>query len=318
MSNEYPSMVRVIEATSDLYAEPRIESSIIKTIEIGDVIHLGKTIKKNGKQWVEAMCGNEKGFILGDAMIFTIQKAKLNQKDVDIYEKPFSESKIKGKYNKSDVFYLTDKITKDGKEWVKARDLSNNVGYLDGDTQIEIIAPLPDMKSDLGSWGIGLIVIGIISNLIPNFLDARWGIIVIILGCVVLAVRKRFMYIVLGIGLFIVGAMNLLSGNPGGWTVFGFFQLYWGFQEIQKFWKYKKLEEKGVEDKDILLNIEQDKTEIEDLICNETVEVEGSISKEKLPVEVIDGIWSCPGCGVRSRADCEICDECGQSVELEV
>ena len=61
MNKEYPAMFRVIDEKSELYLEPRIESSIIKTVEIGTVIRLGKTIKKNGKQWVEIMVGNEKG-----------------------------------------------------------------------------------------------------------------------------------------------------------------------------------------------------------------------------------------------------------------
>ncbi|MFH2138194.1 MAG: hypothetical protein ABII88_06750 [Candidatus Omnitrophota bacterium] len=322
MNKEYPLMVRVIEEKIELYAESRMQSSIIKMLEIGTVLYLGKTIKKDGKQWVETMVGNEKGFISGDAVVFAIKKAKLNQKDADVYEKPSSGAKIKEKYKQNKEFYVTDKVTLGGKEWVKIRDLSNNAGYILGETRVEFIEPLPDVRSDLGSWGFGLIGIGIVSNLIPNFLDAKWGIMVIILGAIILAVRKRFMYIVIAGALIIVGLRNLLGGGSG-WTVFGVMQIYWGIQEIQKFWKYKKLEEKGDEDKNILLSIEQEETEIEaeiepeDNIYEETVEAEESSYQEKPLVEVIDGIWSCPECGVKSRADSEVCDECGQSVVLD-
>ena len=275
MAKEYALRVRLIEEKSELYTEPRIESIVIKEVEVGTVVRLGKTIKRNGKHWVETMVGEVEGYILGDAPIFPIQKAKLNQKEVTVYEKPFLESAIKANYKKNTIFYLTDKVTVDSKDWVRIRDLSNNVGYVDGDTMIDYIQPLPDMKSDLGSWGIGLIAIGVISNLIPDFLNAAWGIIVVLLGIAILSFKKRIMYIVIAVALFVVGLMNLLTG-ASGWTVFGGLQIYWAFQEMMKFWKYKKLAEKGEADQDILLNIDQYKTGLEDIILNveESVETE--------------------------------------------
>ena len=79
--------------------------------------------------------------------------------------------------------------------------------------------------------------------------------------------------------------MNIFASDSG-WTVFGAFQIYWGIQEMQKFWRYKNLEEKGDEDKDILLSIEQE--EIEDSIHTEIVEAEGSNYKEKSLIEESD------------------------------
>lgn len=319
MSKEYPLKARVIEEKIDLYSDTRLESAIKKEIEVGEIISLGKTLKKNGKQWVEAMTGDEKGFVLGNSMVFYIKKVKLNQNNVNVYQKPSLEAEIKEQYSKNAIFFMTDLVKKDGKEWVKVHDLSNKTGFIPGDTRIEHIASLPDMKADLGGWGFGLIALGVISNLIPDFLSAHWGILMIIFGAIILAVRKRIMYIVLGLVLFIVGIMNIIPGNSG-WTVFGFLQLYWGFQEIQKFWKYKKIEEKGEneEDNNILLNIEQDKAEIEPSLPEpEEVEKKDIVSKEKSRVEVLEGVWTCPACGVRSRADSEICDECGQPVILD-
>lgn len=98
-----------------------------------------------------------------------------------------------------------------------------------------------DMKKDLLGWGFGLIAIGII-HIVVRFLDPGWGKVLIVLGVLTLLIRRRSMFIVIGIGLLLVGIMNIAAGGFGGWaifwTIFGFLQLYWGVQEIRKFWKY--------------------------------------------------------------------------------
>ncbi|WP_456324103.1 hypothetical protein [Desulfonauticus submarinus] len=98
------------------------------------------------------------------------------------------------------------------------------------------------IKKDLRSWGFGLIGIGIISIVLSGFLDPIWGGVLIVLGVLTLVIQQRGMFIVIGIGLLLAGIMNITAGECEGWTVFGFFQLYWGAQEIRKFWKYASLE----------------------------------------------------------------------------
>lgn len=93
------------------------------------------------------------------------------------------------------------------------------------------------MKKDLRSWGFGLIVIGIISIVLAGFLDPIWGGVLIVLGLLTLFIQRRGMFIVIGIALCLARIINITMGS-GGWTIFGFFQLYWGVQEIRKFWKY--------------------------------------------------------------------------------
>lgn len=95
------------------------------------------------------------------------------------------------------------------------------------------------MKSDLRGWGVGLIVIGVISIALAGILDPIWGVLLIGLGAVTLLVRHRGMFIALGVALFLAGIINIaLTGGSIFWVVFGLMQFRWGLQEIAKFSAY--------------------------------------------------------------------------------
>ena len=119
------------------------------------------------------------------------------------------------------------------------KDISNGDSIEHVETEVVEKLTLSDMKIELRNWGFGLIMIGIVSNLLPDILDPLWGLVLILLGVVTLLFRRRFMFIVIGIGLFWVGIMNIVAGGFGGWTIFGIIQIYWGIQEISKFRKYR-------------------------------------------------------------------------------
>jgi hypothetical protein len=93
-----------------------------------------------------------------------------------------------------------------------------------------------EMRKDLQGWGFGLIIVGIASLIFHNFLDPVWGVIIIIIGIITLAVQSRGMYIVIGISLIIVGLLNMLGG--GGWFAFGIVQIVIGITELIKYGKY--------------------------------------------------------------------------------
>ena len=98
----------------------------------------------------------------------------------------------------------------------------------------------PTMSQELAGWGAGLLIIGIGHLFIP-MLAYEWGLVLIPLGVASLIVRKRFMFIVIGASLILVGLLNLvgtLAGGVGAWTAFGALQIYWGIKEIRKFSKY--------------------------------------------------------------------------------
>jgi hypothetical protein len=107
------------------------------------------------------------------------------------------------------------------------------------------------MEQDLRGWGLGLMAMGgisILSSLFAGFLDPYWGGLLMAVGVLALIIRRRGMFIAIGVVLLLAGALNLLSGLGGlfggavqgsiFWTVFGGAQLYWGVQEIRKFGRY--------------------------------------------------------------------------------
>src|SRR5574342_581460 len=98
-----------------------------------------------------------------------------------------------------------------------------------------------EMQADLKSWGIGLIIIGIISNIFRDFFDPTWGVIVILLGVLTIAIMERRMYVVIGSSLIAIGTVNMVWGVLGNWTFFGLIQIIIGVKELYKFKKYSSV-----------------------------------------------------------------------------
>ncbi len=100
--------------------------------------------------------------------------------------------------------------------------------------------PLTDeeMQKDMRGMGIGMIVVGVLSLLLRNFLDPIWGAIIIVLGILNLVIKNRSMYIVNGVALIAVGILNILAivtTTSPFWVFFGIMQIGWGISEIKKF-----------------------------------------------------------------------------------
>lgn len=68
------------------------------------------------------------GYILGNTNIYQIKKVVLLQKEVEVHEHPSVQSIVKNQYKKGAEFYLTSLVTKDGKNWIKIRDISGTKG----------------------------------------------------------------------------------------------------------------------------------------------------------------------------------------------
>lgn len=114
---------------------------------------------------------------------------------------------------------------------------------LAGDELSELRSWMPektfdDLKKVLRSWGRGLIAIGVISILLAEFLDPVWGFILIVIGVLELSFPSRKWIFVNGIGLVLVGVLNIVVGvldKSGGWAFFGLLQIFWGYYEIPKY-----------------------------------------------------------------------------------
>ena len=99
-------------------------------------------------------------------------------------------------------------------------------------------------KQDIMGWGFGLVIMGILHFFIPALADA-WGVVLVAMGILCLAVQHRGVYIMIGIGLMAIGLLNLVAGAESGgkfWAIYGVFQIYWGIKELIKFGKCRKIE----------------------------------------------------------------------------
>ena len=99
------------------------------------------------------------------------------------------------------------------------------------------------MKDELIGWGIAMLVLGVLHIVLSSYLDPAWGVVLLVLGTLNILVRKRGMFIVNGLAMFLVAFANIFGGGFGPWTIFGLFQFYWGVQLIRKFNTYKPVEE---------------------------------------------------------------------------
>jgi hypothetical protein len=108
-------------------------------------------------------------------------------------------------------------------------------------SQESLLAAREAMLKDLSNWGGGLILIGIAHIAFASFLDPGWGVILIILGVLVLAIKTRAMFVVIGLGLWLAAYSNLTAGISGFWFIFGIMQIFWGLQEMAKFLRYRGL-----------------------------------------------------------------------------
>lgn len=92
-------------------------------------------------------------------------------------------------------------------------------------------------RRKIKNWGIGLIVMGIISLLLPTFLNPIWGGLIIAVGILFIVIRQPGLYIVGGAILILAGLYNILIGSMGGWTIFGILQIGLGISENVQFKK---------------------------------------------------------------------------------
>ncbi len=91
------------------------------------------------------------------------------------------------------------------------------------------------MRNELAGWGAGLILFGALHIVLSSLLDPTWGVMLIGVGVLTLAVRRAGMFIVIGLMLLLAGFGNLLAGPS---LLFGGLQIYWGIQEMRKYGAY--------------------------------------------------------------------------------
>lgn len=117
----------------------------------------------------------------------------------------------------------------------------NSIVAAEQDVVAKKASALEAMRRDLRSWGIGLLIMGVLHFFLAGFLEPLWGVVLIIIGILSLAIRERGMFLVIGGALLLAGVGNIVSSladGGSGWTIFGILQLFWGIREMSKFSRY--------------------------------------------------------------------------------
>ncbi len=122
--------------------------------------------------------------------------------------------------------------------------------YMDALKDLEAV-PVPDvgkmltddahaeMLKGIRSWGIGLLLLGVLHLILGQFLDAPWGILLILVGLMSFVFREAPMYVIYGVALAWAAISNLLSLELG-LVLFALFQFYWTYRVMQRYFRYRK------------------------------------------------------------------------------
>jgi len=120
----------------------------------------------------------------------------------------------------------------------------------------EDVEPVKDINKYCKQVGLILIGLGILHIILSEFLDAYWGVLIIVIGVIALLYRRRSIILVVGIALIVVGLLNILGSYDVNvfWSIFGILQIVWGIQELRRYGKTKE-NKKYAKKKDLKRNI---------------------------------------------------------------
>jgi hypothetical protein len=114
-----------------VYASMEDTTLSIATFHKGDEVDLGKVTRKKNETWVEvALPNDQKGYIAGETKIFTIKRAQLTSKSVDLHEAPDETSPELKTYVKGDIMTVKGVEALEAGNWFKIVEEPDLVGYI--------------------------------------------------------------------------------------------------------------------------------------------------------------------------------------------
>jgi hypothetical protein len=97
------------------------------------------------------------------------------------------------------------------------------------------------LDAEIRGQGIIYILLGIAHFVFSNALEPAWGVVLILIGILDLAIPNRGLFILNGIALLLVGIWNAVTGELAGsfvWRMLGVAQVVWGLTEFSRFGHY--------------------------------------------------------------------------------
>jgi hypothetical protein len=91
------------------------------------------------------------------------------------------------------------------------------------------------------SWGIWLLIMGVIHVLTSGFLSAPWGIMLVLVGLGSFLFKSASMFIIYAVTLSWAAISNLVSLETN-WIIFALLQLFFAYRTFRQFGRFSKLE----------------------------------------------------------------------------
>lgn len=91
------------------------------------------------------------------------------------------------------------------------------------------------------NWGLALLALGVLHLLLTGFLNASWGMLLIIVGLSSFYFRSAAIFVVYSGALAWAAVTNVLSGS-GSWMIFALIQVVFTVQTFRKFLEFRKIE----------------------------------------------------------------------------
>lgn len=112
----------------------------IATIHKGEVMDLGKVIRKKKKVWVEiALPGEQKGHIAGDTKIFAVRKAQLTSNTANLVDTPSKLAANVKTFTRGTILTISGVEKNDEGSWFKATDEAGVSGYVISDAKMKVV-----------------------------------------------------------------------------------------------------------------------------------------------------------------------------------
>jgi hypothetical protein len=153
----------------------------IVTLHKGEVMELGKVIRKKGKVWVEiSLPGEQKGYISGETKIFAIKKGQVMANSVDLLETPSKSANVVKTEKRGTIMELNGVEKNEEGGWFKVIDDTGTNGYISSDTKMRQVAE-PTRSGAIRNMAYGglFIVLGVVFTILNQNASANSGMVYI-------------------------------------------------------------------------------------------------------------------------------------------
>jgi hypothetical protein len=165
------------DETTLVYNTIEEQAISIATIHKGEVMNLGKVIRKKGKVWVEiTLPGEQKGYIGGDTKIFAIRKAQVSSNTVDLLETPSKTATVVKTEKRGTVMELNGVEKNEEGSWFKVVDDAGMVGFISSDTKLRQVPEMTRSSAIRNMlYGFLFIVLGVVFTVMNQKAQASGG-----------------------------------------------------------------------------------------------------------------------------------------------